>query len=403
MIIEGFRSALKSIWSNKVRSLLTVLGIIIGVTAVTTLVSLGEGLKKDVSDLIRGFGSNIVFLIGGNVDTDNPQAIGGGNPAGFISGDVVDRKDVEDVKKIEGVESVASMSLVAGSASYKNKQTIPIIFGTEPEFINALSVLEIKEGRFIKEGDDFVAVVDDVAKKNLVGDDDIIGKEIKINNQKFKVVGVIKYETGESIFGDFSNMIAISQKGATKLNDGKEIIHRAIIKVSDNYDVESVKDKIHDVVLENHDGEEDFSVLTQDDILKLLDQFLGLATALVSAIAAISLVVGGIGIMNIMLVTVTERTKEIGLRKAVGATKLDIALQFLIESIVVTLVGGALGLALSIAISIVVSNQTDLTPVITPEIIATAIGVSTFVGIVFGLWPALRAANKDPITALRYE
>lgn len=404
MILEGFRSAVKSIWNNKVRSLLTVVGIVIGVTSVTTLIALGQGLKNDVADLIQGMGSNIVFMVGGNIDTSNPQGMSS-SPAAMISGDVITKDDVKTVQDVEGVEYVAPMSLAAGIVTYEGRSSQPTIFGTTSDFINALEILKVSEGRFFTKEDEgnLVAVVDKVAKDSISPDEDIIGKKILINKKKFEIIGLVDFGSGGSMFGDFSNMLAITQDGAKEISKGSETIHRVIIKVNDDYDVNEVKDKIDAAVLANHDGEDDFTVLTQDDMLDLMDQFLGLATALVSAIAAISLVVGGIGIMNIMLVTVTERTKEIGLRKAVGATKLDIAIQFLIESIMVTLVGGAIGLGISFAASYIVSQNTELTPSITLDVVAIAISVSMVIGVIFGLWPALRAANKDPITALRYE
>ncbi len=402
---EGLKSALKSIWGNKVRSLLTVLGIVIGVTSVVTLVSLGQGLKNEVTKLIQGFGSNIVFVVGGKIDTDNPQAMQSVNPANFISGDVITNQDLNTIEKTDGVEYVSPMSLVPGSVKYEDKLATPIVFGTNPEFSEAVNVLKVSEGRFFTDQDDnFVALVDKVVKKNLVGDGDIVDKTIQVANRNFKVIGVLTFDTGESVFGNqFSNMVVIPQSGAKILNDNQEKILRVVVKISDNYDVNKAKSDIKDQILKNHNNEEDFSVLTQDDMLSLLDTLLSLVTTMVSAIAAISLVVGGIGIMNIMLVTVTERTKEIGLRKAVGATKFEIGLQFLIEAVIITLLGGLIALIISFIFGQVVAAQTSITPDITPSIILIALGVSTVVGIIFGLWPALRAAKKDPIEALHYE
>lgn len=402
---EGFKSALKSIWGNKIRSLLTVLGIVIGVTSVVTLVSLGQGLKNEVTKLIQGFGSNIVFVVGGKIDTENPQAMQSVNPANFISGDVITRNDLDTIEKIEGVEYVAPMSLVPGSVKYEDNLVTPVVFGTNSQFSEAVNVLKVSEGRFFTDQDDsFVALVDKVVQKNLAEDGDIVNKTIKIANHDFKVIGVLAFDAGESVFGNqFSNMVVIPQAGAKALNDNQEKILRVVVKINDNYDVNAVKSNIFNKILENHNNEEDFSVLTQDDMLSLLDTLLGLVTTMVSAIAAISLVVGGIGIMNIMLVTVTERTKEIGLRKAVGATKLEIALQFLIEAVIITLLGGLIALVISFIFSQIVAAQTSIAPDITPSIIFIALGVSAVVGIIFGLWPALRAANKDPIEALHYE
>ncbi len=403
--MESVKTALLSIWSNKVRSVLTVLGIVIGVASVTILVSLGQGLKDEVSTLIRGFGSNLMFVTAGKIDTKSGSGMGGSNPANFIAGDILTLPDLDAIKSVGGVKEVAPMSLVAGNVTYDGKPVSTAVTGTYPNFDKALEILKIKSGKMFDSnaaGD--VVVIGPGVKKDVFGDTDALGKTLEINKRPFTVVGVFDDVQASSIFGsEFGSLSVVPFDTATALNKGKVTINRIVVKAANDAKVSTVKADVKKAILKSHGGEENFSVLTQDDILGLFDQFLSLATTLVSAIAAISLVVGGIGIMNIMLVTVTERTKEIGLRKAVGATKFAIATQFLVEAVFVTLIGGLIGLLISFAVGAVVAAKTPLTPSITPDVILVALGVSTVIGVIFGLWPALRAAQKDPIEALRYE
>ncbi len=402
-MINNVYSALLSIWSNKVRSVLTVVGVVIGVASVTTLVSLGEGLKQDVSGLIQGFGTNVITIISGKIDTTSRSQTT--NPANFITGDILTIPDVEKIEKTAGIEAVTPLSVVAGSVKNNDKTAAPAVFGTYPNYLQAFQILRLDKGQsFEKQNAGNVVILADTPRKELFGDDNPIGKKITIAKEEFEVIGTLGKAQSSSLFGsEFDNIAIIPFDTATHLNKDQVKILRIVAKASDTSDVNAVKDSIRHDILANHDGEDNFTVLTQENILGLFDKFLTLATTLVSAIAAISLVVGGIGIMNIMLVTVTERTKEIGIRKAVGATKIAILIQFLTEAIMVTLVGSLLGLAIAYIVDIIVRAQSELTPVITPSVILIAVAISVIIGVIFGLWPALRAANKDPIDALRYE
>lgn len=402
--MQSVKTALLSIWSNKIRSILTVLGIVIGVASVTILVSLGQGLKNEVSGLIRGFGSNLMFVTAGKIDTKSGSS-SVTNPGNFVSGDILTIKDIEAIKGVKDISEVSPMSLVPGIVTVGDKPVGGTLFGTYPNFDQALEVLNIKDGKmFDTNADGDVVVIGPKIEKDFFASTEPVGQALNINKKPFKIIGVFDEVKASSVFGSqFDSIVVMPFDTATGLNKGQVTINRIVIKASDNAKVSDVKANVKSAILQNHNGVEDFSVLTQDDILGLFDQFLSLATTLVSAIAAISLIVGGIGIMNIMLVTVTERTKEIGLRKAVGATKINIALQFLVEAIFVTLIGGLIGLGISFAVAAIVAAKTPLTPAITPSVVLTAIGISTVIGVIFGLWPALRAAQKDPIEALRYE
>lgn len=400
-MIAYISSAFRSIYYNKVRSLLTVLGVVIGVSSVTTLVSLGQGLKNDVSSLIQGLGTNMIVVIGGSMD-------GQGNPANLVAGDILTLEDIVTLENMGDVQSVSPVSLVGGVVrTEEGGQVTPVILGSYPTILDSLEALELGQGTMFPNKTGDFAVLGPATKESLFGDTDPVGKTITIasrdSSRDLLVIGALTSTTSTSVFGsEFDNVLLVPFDTATEIN-GAVSISRIMIKAHDAADVAALKEHIIASVRDNHGGEEDFSVLTQDDLLELFNQFLNLSTALVSAIAAISLVVGGIGIMNIMLVTVTERTREIGLRKAVGATKLAILFQFLVEAIVITSLGGMIGLGASLGIGVIVASQTPLKPDITVEVFLMAIGVSMVTGIVFGLWPAFKAANKDPIEALRYE
>lgn len=400
-MLDNLKTALISIWSSKARSFLNILGVIIGVSSVTILISLGEGLKKDVSGLIQGFGTNVITITSGKLDPNSNQA----NPADFISGEILTVDDVKTLTALDDIKSVSPVSPVSGTLKYGDKTASSTINGSYSNFADTLDLFSIDKGKmFSSNADQNVIVLGYSPARDLFGDADPIGQQILINKEAFTVIGTFKKTKSSALANsEFDSLTAIPFDTATRLNGNRVKIMRLFVKAQPEVDVADAKKLVHDTLLTNHDGEENFSVLTQDDLLGLLNTFVDLATAMVSAIAAISLIVGGIGIMNIMLVTVTERTREIGLRKAVGATKTAIMFQFLIEAIVVTFVGAALGLALAFAVDIVVANQTELKPTITPVIIFVAVGVSIGIGLIFGLWPALRAANKDPIEALRYE
>lgn len=413
-MLNHFKTSLKSIWGNKVRSLLTVLGIVIGVASVTTLVSLGQGLQNDVSSLIRGLGTNIVVVMSGQAGAlqsssgqDQQQQMSQVNPANFLSGDILTSEDVKTIKQIENIEEVAPMTLVTGAVIKKDDERMaPMIVGVTPNFMETMEVLEIENGGSFETAEDIKEIIIGPGLKDtLFGEEnEAVGKTLTVKDEEYTVKGVLARPKSTNLFAsDFDFIAMVTQGAAYQLNEEDESIIRIMLKANEEADVNQVKEQITQKLKENHDGEEDFTVFTQEDLLDVFSQFLNMATALVSAIAAISLIVGGIGIMNIMLVTVTERTKEIGLRKAIGATKTAILGQFLIEAIVITLIGGGIGLGLSFLGNIVIAQQTPIQPVITLNTILVAVSISVGIGIIFGIWPALNAARKDPIEALRHE
>lgn len=409
-ILTIIQTALSSIWRNKLTSFLAVLGVVIGVASVSTLISVGQGLKKDISSLIQGLGTNVVVVMSGKIDTTKTssfQSSSQPNPADFMASDIITVKDVSTIRAMDNIQAVSPLSLVSGTVSLGDKVASPTLSGVDPSILDAMQIIKLDKGSmFARDTKERAIVLGYTPAQQLFGDADPIGQKVTLSKGggEFKVVGTLAdFKSTSVVVTDVNTLAFIPFDVATELNKGQVKISRLTVKAKDNVDIGDFKKQLKEKLLANHAGEENFTIFTQDDLLGLFDQFLNMATAMVSAIAAISIVVGGIGIMNIMLVTVTERTREIGIRKAVGATNSAILLQFLIESIVITLMGGILGLLVTLAATVVIRSQTSLKPDVTLNVLWLAIGISAVVGIVFGLIPALRASRKDPIEALRYE
>ena len=419
-VSENIRMALRALTANKLRATLTMLGIIIGVAAVITLLSVGRGVERFIGDAFGSIGTDLLFVLPGS-----PEETTSGPPKTVLQGNVaigpaISLKDVEALKdplRVPGVEFVAPEVRLVGSAAVGSNVIQPFISGVPPEY-NIVRAWKVVDGRFISESDNAsrarVAVIGQSVLRDLFPDGKYpIDETIKINRLSYKVIGVLESKGG-SLFGDVDNQIFIPMSAVhndffpIRNRAGELVVSFVYVQPQPNARREDVIDQIKTVMRDRHNisyrDDDDFSVYSQADFLAAFGAITSAVTVFLSSIAGISLLVGGIGIMNIMLVTVTERTHEIGLRKAVGAQRRDILFQFLIEAMTLSLLGGLIGIAIgsggAIAIGKLVEN---FKPTVALGSVALAAGFSLAVGLFFGLYPALRAARLNPIDALRYE
>lgn len=395
-----------SLSSNKVRSGLTMLGIVIGISSVIAMVSIGQGAKSSIQASIQSIGSNLIMVYPGAQRGPGFQVSSGRGSARTLT-----QQDADAI-----IDTVAGASAFAPELSSryqvtsKGKNTNTAVDGTVPSYTDVKNV-QIEEGVFITDQHlkslSKVAVLGPTTKIDLFGEDsDAIGQTIKINKIQFTVIGVTKSKGGSG-FNNQDDMVFIPLTTAQRFLAGENYISVLNIQAADSANMSDIQAQVTALLLERHKISDpalaDFSTLNQADIVATASSITDTFTILLGAVAGISLVVGGIGIMNMMLTTVTERTREIGLRKAIGANKKDIGRQFLIESIALTLIGGIIGVILGCSISYLVSYFGLLQTTISTQSILLAFGVSAAIGIVFGYYPAKRAANLNPIDALRYE
>lgn len=407
------RSAEKALRANMVRSSLTILGIVIGITAIMLIVSLGEGAQGLILGQIQGLGAETIVVRPGR------EPSGPSDFAQTLFGDSIKDREVEALKKRSNVPDLVSLApalFISESVSYGNETYRPTIFGWSAEFMLSVSGAKVKEGTIFDEEDikqeAAVAVIGPEVADNLFAGEEPLGKNIRIKGKNFRVIGVLGTE-GSSPFFNVSKVVIIPYTTAKSYVSGTDHYQEVILKVSSPEAVARSVEDIERTLRELHNitdpEKDDFYIETQQGAIDQIGTVLAVLTAFLSAVVAISLVVGGIGVMNVMLVSVTERTREIGLRKALGARRKDILTQFLLESVMLTLVGGAigvfLGVSMSYASSLALSAQLNVDWAFTFPWKAAAIGlgVSAGVGLVFGGYPAWKASRKSPIEALRYE
>lgn len=397
---ETIGVSIQAVLANRLRSFLTILGIVIGVTSVILLISIVSGLKSFITTQIASLGPNVMFVI--------PGSIGGGRGPGGIQTNRLTLKDSINLREELKWEAEVSAAIQKTTrVTYQNKEDKDVtVVGTEADYPKIIKAIRIEEGRYFTVSEAAgkkVAVVGPTVKNNLfcggrICEANIMGKKIQIGNLKYEIVGVLGVR-GSNLGIDLDNFAIIPLISAQK-QFGEDRIHNIVISANDVYKVKEVQDKVKQI-LGKRLSEDDFTVQTQEQTLSTISTISNVLTLALGGIAAISLVVGGIGIMNIMLVSVTERTREIGLRKAMGARNKDIRNQFLIEALTLSGLGGVIGIILGGILSILIGRF--IQTVVPIWSIGLSFGFSLLVGVIFGVAPAIRASKLDPIQALRYE
>jgi putative ABC transport system permease protein len=405
-IIDILQETYLALSSNKIRSGLTMLGIIIGISSVIAMVSIGQGAQNSIQTSIESIGSNLILVMPGTQRGPGAQVSAGRGSALSLT-----QEDADAIsKEITLARDVTPELSGRYQVTSKGKNTNTNIVGTTASYPSVRNV-QIDEGYFITEqsvkNGSKVAVLGPTVRDDLFGAGaNVIGQTIRIKSIEFKIIGVTKAK-GSSGFSNQDDMIFIPLSSAQRYLAGSEYVTTISIQASDADSLTTIQQQITTLLLARHHITDstlaDFSTFNQADVVATASSVTSTFTILLAAVAGISLIVGGIGIMNMMLTTVTERTKEIGLRKAVGAKRHDINLQFLIEAIMLTFIGGVIGVILGWLISFVITYFNILQTQVSISSVLLAFGVSAGIGIVFGYYPARRAARLNPIEALRYE
>jgi putative ABC transport system permease protein len=388
--------------ANKVRTGLTMLGIIIGIASVIAMTAIGAGAKASIQTSIESLGSNLLTILPGVVQPGRGIVSSGRGAAQTLK-----NEDIDVIRSIEGVSSVSPESQRRFQVVAKTgNNTNTTITGAEASY-QTVHNLDIENGSFITEANERgisrVAVLGATLAKDLFGDIDPMGQAVRINQVNFTVTGILTAKGGTGFSGP-DDMIFVPLSVMQKILSGTDYLSTIAVSVGDKDQMNYVKEAVTNALMDKHRVDEaDFSVISQADILGTLTTVIDTFTLFLAAVAGISLLVGGIGIMNMMLTTVTERTREIGLRKAIGATKRDINRQFLVEAIMLTFIGGVIGVALGSTLSYAVTSLGIVKTQVSISSVVLAFGVSATIGIIFGYYPAKRAGNLSPIEALRYE
>ena len=416
-ILDTVGTALQALAANKLRSSLTMLGIVIGVGSVITLMAVGQGAQQDITGRIRGLGTNLLFI------RPAPAESGGGFEGEALTLVDTDAEAIDDPGRFPYIDGVTAQTITfTANFSYRGKVVRAPATGVNPNY-QYVREFYVANGGFITQPDvdrkGLVAVFGSRTAEELFGDKNPVGEVVRLSvgagrfsiSFTFRVVGVMEAK-GATATGDEDDKVLLPlptmQARIPFLRNPKGLsnINQITVRLRDRKYMEQAKEEVKQLLLDRH-GQEDFIIRSQEDLISTVTDVSKTLTILLGSIAGISLVVGGIGIMNIMLVSVTERTREIGIRKAVGARRRDIMMQFLVEALTVTLVGGAVGIALGMAAAELANGRTigdrEVSTLVTPFSVIVAFGVSAVVGLFFGIYPAFSASRLNPIQALRHE
>lgn len=403
MYKESFLMAWASLIANKMRSILTMLGIIIGVAAVIALVSIGNGVKQDIQNSISSLGSNLLMVMPGAPRTPGVRPSAGSMKSLKVS-------DYEAISKLDGVKAASPMTNGSYVVIYQNKNWTTSVSGVSYNYLD-VNNWSMKSGRFLSEKNvqnrERVAVVGKTVVKYLFGDEDPVGAEIRVKNIPFRIIGVLNSKGSGAMGNDQDDMVIIPYTTAMERVEGVDYLRMIYVVGKDENGIDRLQSDIENLLRVRHGIKDtnldDFNIQNMNSIMETMEETTGTLTLFLGAVAAISLVVGGIGIMNIMLVSVTERTREIGVRKALGATYSVIVTQFLIEAVVISLMGGIIGIILGIGSSKLIGMASGMSTVISIPTIVMSFAFSMAIGLIFGIYPARKAAKLNPIDALHYE
>ena len=403
MYKESFLMAWASLIANKMRSILTMLGIIIGVAAVIALVSIGNGVKQDIQNSISSLGSNLLMVMPGAPRTPGVRPSAGSMKSLKVS-------DYEAISKLDGVKAASPMTNGSYVVIYQNKNWTTSVSGVSYNYLD-VNNWSMKSGRFLSEKNvqnrERVAVVGKTVVKNLFGDEDPVGAEIRVKNIPFRIIGVLNSKGSGAMGNDQDDMVIIPYTTAMERVEGVDYLRMIYVVGKDENGIDRLQSDIENLLRVRHGIKDtnldDFNIQNMNSIMETMEETTGTLTLFLGAVAAISLVVGGIGIMNIMLVSVTERTREIGIRKALGATYSVIVTQFLIEAVVISLMGGIIGIILGKGSSKLIGMASGMSTVISIPTIGMSFAFSMAIGLIFGIYPARKAAKLNPIDALHYE
>lgn len=409
LVNDNARMALSSIRSNKTRSILTMFGIIVGVSSVIMTISLGEGIKRQVADTNQTNNQNLVTVRPGAIATrDKDGNITNVNYFASFGNNSLTEQDYESLKNLPTTDKIVPLSTISGVPTNFEKETYKeaTIVATTSDLPNVIDQ-KLLYGSFFNDensGKNSVVIGKRVAEE-LFNENVPLGKLITIRDQDFVVGGIFdEFKTNPlSSVADLNKAVFISYPTAKTITNNIPSIYQIYLLPKNSSNASELSKDTYNQLLKNHGGQENFTVLKSNETGLIAKEAVSSGTTFVAAIAAISLVVGGIGIMNIMFVSVTERTREIGVRKSLGATNQQIYSQFLIEATILSIVGGIIGILVALIGNLAVRFITELQPTITWQAVSVAVGVSAIVGIIFGTVPAIKAARKDPIESLRYE